>query len=479
MKGLLRSKTEVPVNHEVGSTLFYVHICIPLVEVNFNRIHKVVFISSIRYKKHPELNMIRQTKAVAAAAILLCLGLTLVVIDSLSTLKLTSRRPYWNKLKGSRQCPVSRSNSNGVSASRLFGASDFSSHPYSVYYGTSGSTAQQNFGQNDDINDVYGYAPDVAEVETERFDSHKHGQNRNLQSMQAIPLFDGRRGATVFGRRYNDEGPHQFYQDPPMAHERDMMFHDEEFMEDPHVIEEMDSLMHEREHLRRKLDAVVSENIHLHNRNSMNGVAPQVTPPQGQNQFFQGTNSMLQQEAPQRQMRMGDNPSTRSVMDSVMEELKNMQRTVQAFEAQHYQGHGNGDTMNAPATPPSVESMKSELKNMEQVLQNLEQEKAQSSSFANGQDASTFGASETDYTNLNGSTPPISQEQQPVNGSISSVNGSKVSDHTSQLFDGEYEVVIKAELKKKNGFQATNDQVEKQIDVNKESPAESFSSNYI
>lgn len=428
--------------------------------------------------------MIRQTKAVAAAAILLCLGLTLVVIDSLSTLKLMSRRPYWNKLTGSSRCPVSRSNSNRVSTSRLFGASDFSSHPYSVYYGTSGSTAQQNFGQNDDINDVYGYAPDVEEVETERFDSHKHGQNRNLQSMQAIPLFDGRRGATVFGRRYNDERPHQFYQDPPTAHERDMMFHDEEFMEDPHVMEQMDSLMYERDHLRRKLDAVVSENIHLHNRKSVDGVAPQVMPPQGQNQYFQATNSMPEQEAPPAQMCMGHNPSTRSVMDSVMDELKNMQRTVQAFEAQHYQGHGNGDTMNVPATPPSVESMKSELKNMEQVLQNLEQEKAQSSSFANGQDASTVGASETDYyTNLNGITPPLSREQQPMNGSISSADGSKVSDHTSQLFDGEYEVVIKAELKKKNGFQATNDQVEKQIDVNKdstrESPAESFSSNYI
>ena len=37
------------------------------------------------------------------------------------------------------------------------GVSDFSSHPYSTYYGTSGSTAKQNFQQNDEMNDVYGY----------------------------------------------------------------------------------------------------------------------------------------------------------------------------------------------------------------------------------------------------------------------------------------------------------------------------------
>ena len=35
--------------------------------------------------------------------------------------------------------------------------SDFSSHPYSHYYGTSGSTAKQNFQQNDEFNDIYGY----------------------------------------------------------------------------------------------------------------------------------------------------------------------------------------------------------------------------------------------------------------------------------------------------------------------------------
>jgi len=421
--------------------------------------------------------MISQTKALAVSAILLCLGLILVLTDSLSTVKVISRRTSWNKFTGYRQCPNSRLHGSRTSTFRLFAESDFSSHPYSVYYGTSGSTAQQNFGQNDDINDVYGYGPEGGRPDPERFESRKHNQNRNLQSMQAIPLFDGRRGATVFGRKYNGERPQQFYQYPRMEDEREMIYHDDRFMEDHHVMDQMDSLMHERDHLRRQLDDVVNDNIHLQNQNNMNGVGPQAMPAQGQgqNQYYQGNNYVPEQETPQNQMHMGHDPSTRSVVDSVMDELKNMQRTVQAFEAQHYQGQENG----GETTPTSVETIKSELKNMEQVLQNLEQEKASSSPYSNGQDISGVGGTTTEYTTANGSESSVSQQQQPETESISSVNGSSMSAHASHIFNGEYEVVIKAELKKK-GFEGTHDSVEKQIDVNKDSTRESPAvSNYI
>lgn len=426
--------------------------------------------------------MIRQTKAVTAVATLLCLGLTLVVIESFSTMKFMSRRPNWKRLANHRQCPASRSYNDKGSRSRLFAASDFSSHPYSVYYGTSGSTAQQNFGQNDDINDVYGYAPDAGERD-EHFDGHQHNPNRNLQSMQDIPLFDGRRGATVFSRKYNDQRP-QFYQDPHIADEREMMLHEDRMMEDGHMMDHVDSLMHERDHLRSQLDAVVSENIHLHNQNNVNGVGPQVMPPQGQNQCFPGANCMPH-DGPQ--FLPQENPSTRSAVDSVMDELKHMRRTVQAFETQHYQRNSNGGensfhshTMN-PATAPSVESIKSELNDMEQVLHNFEQEKAAPSGFANGYDAPTGEVSKSEYTNLNGSASPVSEQRQPGAESMSQVNGSAKPDHAAQLFDGQYEVVIKAELKKKHTHS-----VEKQIDVNKDSARESptvaggtFGSNYI
>lgn len=400
-------------------------------------------------------------------------------------MKFMSRRPNWKRLANHRQCPASRSYNDKGSRSRLFAASDFSSHPYSVYYGTSGSTAQQNFGQNDDINDVYGYGPEDTELQ-ERYDNHQHGSDRNLRSMQDIPLFDGRRGATVFGSRKYHGGGREFYRsDPRMADERDMMLRDDQYnsdgrdfyrtgprmavghdmmlrddrlMEDHHEMGQMDSLMHEREHLRRELDAVVSENIHLHNQKNVNGAGPQVLPPKEQNQRFVGL-----QSSPE------PNPATNSAVASVMDELKNMRQTVQALEAQHHQGNSVDNSEMHPATTPSVEDMKSELRNMEKVLDNLEKERAQSSEFANGYDASTSKTSEID---LNGSGSAEEAEGM--------TNGSRIPDHAHQLFDGQYEVVIKAELKKKNGSEGM---VEKQIDVNdstRESPAaSSFGNNYI
>lgn len=426
--------------------------------------------------------MIRHARVITAAVTILSLGLTLVLIDSLSTVKLVSRRPSLKRKTESRQCPPSISRTDRESASRLFSASDFSSHPYSVYYGTSGSTAQQNFGQNDDINDVYGYGPDER-VQEETFDDHH--ENRHLQSMQDIPLIDGRRGAAMFGTKKYNEGGRHFYEDP---NEREGFFHEDRYIEDEHMMDQVDSLLHERDHLRRELDDVVSKNMHLQNQQKLNG-SPQVTPP-GQNQYCQDPCPM----PPPGPTHMGADQSTRSAVDSVMEQLKNMQRTVQAVERNT---NGGGNSMNSPAVnseaptiTPTVERIKSELRNMERELQILDQEQASPSAFEannNGYDASMGETSQPQYISVNGSAAAFDQQ-----GSLENkIEGGSVKfDHASHLFNGAYEVVIKAELKKKNGVEDIHDPVEKRIDVSKDPNMESptvngvngettFSSKYI
>lgn len=343
------------------------------------------------------------------------------------------------------------------SESRLFGVSDFSSHPYSVYYGASGSTAQQNFNQNDQFNDVYGYGPEEVESQ-EYFDSQQHNHDRNLQSMQAIPLFDGRRGATLFGsRKYNGGGRH-FYRDPRMEHEHEMMHPEDRMMEDHHMMNQMDSLMHERNHLRRSLDAIVNENRHLHNQNQINGAGSQNMPQQGQEQFFPSPEQSLPEQS----------PATSSAVANVMDELKNMRRTVQAFEAQHHHRNVNGvensEVDEEPFVTPSVESMKSELKEMERVLDSLEKENVQASVIANGFETSERETSVTESTGLNAGATPTGTISMEAEGTISS---STISENG--LFDGEYEVVFRAELKKKTPS------VEKQIDVNDDSRNENMS----
>ena len=364
------------------------------------------------------------------------------------------------------------------SESKLFGVSDFSSHPYLVYYGTSGSTAQQNFNQNDQFNDVYGYGPEEIESQ-EYFDSHEHNHDRSLQSMQAVPLFDGRRGATVFGsRKYNGGGRH-FYRDPRMEHQQRMMHPEDRMMDDHHMMNEMDTLMHERDHLRRSLDAVVNENRHLHNQNQVNGAGSQNMPQQGQEQFFPNPEQSLPKQS----------PATSSAVANVMDELKNMRRTVQAFEAHHHHRNVNGvensEADEEPIVTPSVESMKSELKEMERVLDSLEKENgqasgiangyeapegepsmAESNGFANGYEAPEGEPSVAESTGLNAGATSAGTTSMGVEGTIYS---STISENAQGLFDGEYEVVIRAEVKKKTPS------VEKQIDVNDDSRNENMS----
>jgi hypothetical protein len=340
------------------------------------------------------------------------------------------------------------------SSSRLFSLSDYSSHPYSIYYGTSGSTAQQNFGQNDDINDVYGYGPD------ERFrpdrQPYDERENIHLNSLQDIPLLHDRRGATVFGTRHNDPNPNNFYED-----ERERMF-----LEDRRMMDEMDSLVHERDDLRRQLDSVVGENVHLQNQHYDANAGPQVVPPPPpppprQDSYYPETNYA---PSPSGSMPMGQDQSTRHY-DSVMDQLKNMQRTAQAFETGHHQPNIS-PAMNSVA--PSAESMNSQW-------QNPVQYQPPSSEFgtsAHGFDDSTGEASQP--PSINGSA----LEERP--NLDQTTEGPKAESRVSgegdfQGFGGEYELMIKAELKKKTSTEGTDDLVEKEIDVNKKSNQESSS----
>lgn len=427
--------------------------------------------------------MIRHRRAVAAAVSLLCLGLTLVTIDSFSIVNLSSRCKI--NVRESNQYTSSRSYKDRTTSSRLFSSSDFSSHPYSVYYGTSGSTARQNFGQNNDINDVYGYGPEDR-VREEPYDERQPRRHRGLRSMQDNPLMDGRRGATIFSGKYDEA----FYHDSYIPDARDHLFHEERYVEDRHMMNEMDSLLYERDDLRRKLDAVVNENIYLQNQQNPHNT--QVDPkfiPQGENQNHRPTNPM------QNSMHLGQNLGTMSAVDSVMAELKNMQRTVHAVEVEqkgrNINGVGNSLDSHMNSENPTVERIKSDLRNMEQELQNLNSGQEPSDIFATngiGHDASMGEVSQSENFSAGASASMFQQQsnadiafEESGRESVVSGNASVYTDNTSQLFDGEYEVVIKAALKKKNGLEGARDPVEKQVDINngQTSYGESFGSRYI
>ena len=399
------------------------------------------------------MKMIQHTKISFAASSLLWFGLTLAVVDSLSSVNPVSRT-----------CPSSRATSH------LFSGSDFSSHPYSIYYGTSGSTAKQNFGQNDDINDVYGYGPDSRGRE----EPYENPHDRRLQSMQDIPLLHDRRGAAVFSTKYK-EG-RQNYHDYV---DRERAFHAETYMDDQYsMMNQMDCLLDERDHLRRKLDHVVNENIHLQqNQYNVNGT-PEPRPEQ--NQYRQEISSMPQNQA------------TTSAVNSVMEELKNMQRNVQALEAQR-QGRTTeeiGEFMNSSDSEiPTVESLRSELKNMEQKLKELDSEQPQSYESVqngNGYDTSTSEASQQGLSGVEDFNPNPTVEkgaQESKDESTASAHDFEKLKDASKIFDGQYEVVIKAELKKKIDFEGTPNPVEEQNDINEKSKeddrAETFGSKYL
>jgi len=429
--------------------------------------------------------MVHARRVAATAANILCFGLTLVTIESLTTVKFSYRRSI--NLRESHRSTSTRSYKDRSTTFRLFSISDFSSHPYSVYYGASGSTAKQNFGQNDDVNDVYGYNPD-SRGRDEPYDDRR---NRGLRSMQDNPLMDGRRGARVFSGKYDED----FYGDYRLADEGDSLFHEERLMEDQHMMNRMDSILYERDHLKRQLDSVVNENIYLQNQYEQNqhniNCDPQCMP-EGENQNCPPTNPISGS------MHTNQNQATKSAIDSVMDELKNMQRTVQAVEAEQ-RGRNtieaedsiNSSTMKSESS--TVASIKYDLQNMEQELQNLYSEQEKVTTNSNGPDPPMGEIARAE--NFNGSTSTsVSQRQSNAVSRLEhsradnmmSDNDLDSSEHTTHSFNGEYEVVIKAELKKKNSFEGTRDPVEKQIDVSRSpesgkpySVGESFGSKYI
>lgn len=426
-----------------------------------------------------EFTMTRHRRSVAAAVNILCIGLTFVTVDSLSTVKFSYRRS--TNLRESHRCTYARSYKHRNSNSRLFSTSDFSSHPYSVYYGTSGSTAKQNFGQNDDINDVYGYNPDFRGRE----EPCHNGGPRGLRSMQDHPLIDGRRGARVFSGKYDEA----FFRDSRSVNERDRFFNDEMYTEDRHIMNQMDCILDERDQLRRKLDSVVDENIYLQNQNQyqqnqhdINGDSQFM--PREENQIYPPTNPISGT------IHTGQNQETKTVINSVMDELKNMQRTVQAVEAEQ-QGRSTIGVMNSEIS--TVERIKSDLKNMEQELLNLSSERETFAAFppnSNGHSSSTYEIPE-EY-NCNGSTStPVSEQQSNVENTVedfrtgNTVSGNDLapSSPTTHHFDGAYEVVIKTELRKKKSFEGSGESVETQVDVSKGplpySVGDSFGSTYI
>ena len=146
-----------------------------------------------------------------------------------------------------RRIPLRSISSSSSSTLLEMRKSDFSSHPYSTYYGTSGSTAKQNFQQNDEMNDVYGYDDrpgrriqddqlEALNSEDEMYADYydgagggggtrgsggtmggpvypdrgeRHRRRRQLDDLQEGPGRLARttpRGAPTFSKRYADEG---------------------------------------------------------------------------------------------------------------------------------------------------------------------------------------------------------------------------------------------------------------------------------
>ena len=439
--------------------------------------------------------MIRHMRVVTVFATLLCSGATFEVIDSFSTNNLFSRttknnnnfQRWQNRFDSHRwRYPSFTSRNNRILSSRLFSKSDFSSHPYSVYYGTSGSTAKQNFDQNDNINDVYGYGPE--DRETEPYDD---SESLRLQSMQDGNRIHGRRGATVFGTKYDggNRGPppplpppypkdNGFYKDPPGADDgRNQFMEDDRHIDDRRVMDRVDSLLHERDNLRRKLDEVVRENMHLQSNPTGNSCPPPFVPTEQDPYYQQDSPSTIPPAPPPAPIPcMEQDQSTRAAVDSVMDELKNMQQTVRAFEAQQQRfdtSSGDGNFVNnAPSLyteAPTVER----VENLDRAPENSGPEQQQH--FSSPATNISYGASVGEATQPPEQTSgncgaSFVQERNNIDNNNNnweapraeggvSPNGLENPDPAAQILNGEYVVVINAEMKpKNNGVDGTRDQ---------------------
>ncbi|VEU40710.1 unnamed protein product [Pseudo-nitzschia multistriata] len=476
----------------------------------------------------------------AVASILMCLALVLTSIDSLTPIKSSLRRlPKKTVRRENRiECASSRRYGHMLSSSRLF--SDFSSHPYSVYYGASGSTAKQNFSQNDDINDVYGYGPD------DRGDDEPYlNPETRLRSMQDGARLSGRRGATVFGKRYEgipDNLPHprdEFFRgDPQMVGGRDPYFNDDgymmenpEYMEDPDVHPE--DLMYERENLKGDLDDEILDEMHLQPRHDMNGI------PEPINEFRDLQYPIDNAMAPIQTMSMGRDQGTSGVVDEVMTELKNMQQTVLSLQTEPQQvresenengapSHTansevliNGDstaTATANTDPVSIEHVITNLENMQKAFQTqgVDEDRhgtVSTESFGsnaptgealqpvqtdrgNGglsndevlqQPSSTTNRDDTESSNTQQSPNCEVNFKWPSQERISSAVGTIEAADAARFLSGEYVVVINAELKRKSDVGGIDDQGGQDMDGGNDSSeggnppfcGETFGSRYL
>ncbi|VEU43954.1 unnamed protein product [Pseudo-nitzschia multistriata] len=264
-------------------------------------------------------------------------------------------------------------NQSFQSSSRLQMGSDFSSHPYSHYYGTSGSTAKQNFEQNDQINDIYGYGAGagprdpsaieddpLGDMDYDMYDDYYDGVDgrdrrmrdrgsRRMDDMRGRGMRDGPRDRG--SRRLDDlrEGPRggprrrgapnfskRFVEEERMM-EEDRRLRDLEFrrrnndlaerVEERHVLDRMDELIMEHDRLARRLDAMEAKSEEL-NRESN-----------------ERADEMLRVVHEEQQ------EATKRMMESVLGELQIVQRTLLAVQNEQRRVGFDPDVDGAPPSP--------------------------------------------------------------------------------------------------------------------------------
>jgi hypothetical protein len=359
-------------------------------------------------------------------------------------------------------------------SSRLFSTSDMSSHPYSVYYGSSGSTAAQNLDQHDQINDVYGYGS--RNHNDREGGGEQEGAHRNIQSVQdRSSLVGGRRGAQLFGTNYidtnsnnNNNNNNIIYNNdspppPPRRHVEENHgrgFIEEEenmYMDNLHMMDHrLDRLLYERDNLRRQLNDLVGDNMYLQQH------------PYHHYHSHHDTNLLPR---PSIRNNRGEYQSTKDAIDNVMTELKNMQKMLQPLQPIESQQVLNNDNYNVDDAgyhnmAPTVESVLTELRSMHKSIQNfgIEQQRQhqQHQRSLNSNIDIDVNKNNTNDDSIHGgdASPHQSQPVHDIGGGTQqpqhhnfevTLKGSVVENlfGSGNSISGEYVVVINAEIKHK------------------------------
>ena len=427
--------------------------------------------------------MKRHMTVVAVAAQLL-LASTFVLIESLSTRNLVAKTPSRTRFQSSSSSSrndnklVSSRHASSLSRidvafnSRLFSSSDMSSHPYSVYYGSSGSTAAQNFDQHDHANDVYGYGS--RSHNDREGEGEQEGSHRNIQSVQDRSLVGGRRGAQLFGTNYIDTNNNNniiYNNDPPppprprhveVNHGRSFIEEEDMYMDNLHMMDHrLDYLLNERDNLRRHIDDLVGNNIYLQQH------------PYHHYHSHHDTNLLPR---PSIRNHRGEHQSTKDAIDDVMAELKNMQKMLQPLqpiESQQVLNHNNNNDKNVDAAyhnkAPTIEIVLTELRSMHKSIQNFgieqqrqhqEQQQQRSLNSNIDNDVNTNNTNDSirggDASPHQSPPPPVHDiggTQQPQHHNFEvTLKGSTTAENdfcSGNSISGEYVVVINAEIKHK------------------------------